>query len=183
VSFDIQSLSAATSQEWLCNDRSQELEDALQAFLSTTIDASIFHLNNTDVNLLTANPTGDIEASMGQIPLGFENILAPENSLSIPDYTSIDFSNMAGPSSQSLDMISPLNMPSLGLRDSATYNAEEFLNFDETFTSEIAPEPQGCSAWASSPCSNSYVAPSGAAYSSTRRVGTTWKGARRVPAK
>ena len=114
---------------------------------------------------------------MGQVPLAFEDILSPENGIPIPDYTSFDFCNMAGPSLQSFDMLSPLNnippVPSPGLRlssgssDSMTYNAEEFLNFDET----------------DAPCS-SYEPPTGAAYSSW----ATWKrrkgegGTQRVPA-
>ncbi|KAF8626844.1 hypothetical protein AX15_004673 [Amanita polypyramis BW_CC] len=192
VSFDMQSFSAASSHEWLDNGQSRELEEALQAFLSTTADPSIFHLNNIDVDLLTANPTGEIEVSMGQVPLAFENLLSPENELSIPDFMSFDFSHMAGPSLQSPDTIpltdntspQPLRLSS-ELSDNMAYNAEEFLNFDEISMNVIPPagappdsqDGGGTSETRSSvpPCSSSYVPPSGAALSSTRRVGATWK--------
>ena len=120
---------------------------------------------------------------MGQVPLAFEDILSPENGIPIPDYTSFDFCNMAGPSLQSFDMISPPNtippVPSPGLllssgsSDSMTYNAEEYLNFDET-DGEVR----------SAPYASSCEPPSGAAYSSWAR----WKrqkgerGTQRVPA-
>ncbi|KIL68921.1 hypothetical protein M378DRAFT_176509 [Amanita muscaria Koide BX008] len=170
VSFDVQSFQACTPQPWLANGPSDGLEEALQAFLSATADPSIFHLNNIDVNLLTANPTGEIELSMGQVPLAFENILAP----SIPDFSTFDFGVMAGPSSHSLDALAPCSEST----DSIAYNADEFLNLDETLTTTFPSIPNPTPSEtppSSAPCSNAYVPPPGAAYSSTRRVGGTWK--------
>jgi hypothetical protein len=134
--------------------------------------------------------------------LAFEDILSP----SFPDFTNFDFSNMAGPLSQPLEVASPLTgantaslLPSQTLRlssgssdNAASYDAEEFLNFDEiplnafppipvTSTTETLQQSQNSgpleTATSNAPtsCSNSYVPPSGAAYSSTRRVGATWK--------
>ncbi|KAF8629200.1 hypothetical protein AX17_005785 [Amanita inopinata Kibby_2008] len=201
VSFDLESLPISSSQLWPLG-QTDGLDEALHAFLSTTADPSIFHLNNIDVDLLTANPGGEIEVSMGQLPLTFENLLASQNGISIPYFASFDFSNMAGPSSQSLDALSSVNHTndtptvaphtlrlSSGTSDNVSYNADEFLNFDETSFNVISSqsiisavespsESQNSTqsdAVDSSASSTSYVPPPGAAYSSTRRVGATWR--------
>ncbi|PFH52009.1 hypothetical protein AMATHDRAFT_57692 [Amanita thiersii Skay4041] len=181
VSFDIPQLQLPASQPWLANGQVNEFEEALQAFLSTTTDPSVFQLNNIDADFLTANPGGEIEVSMGQLPLAFETFLTSEGTIS--DFTAFDFSSMAGPSSQSLDVISAVTdvNSAVPTGDSVTYNADEFLNFDETFNaipSLSSPRPHTNAlndGQSTSTPSGSYVPPPGAAYSSTRRVGATWK--------
>jgi hypothetical protein len=184
VSFNVPPIA---TQPWMTTDGISEFDQSIHALFSAAGDSSIFHLSNFDPNSLMAHPLGEIEVSMGQAPFTFEQ---QSNQLSSPDFSNFDFGSLSGPSRMdnvntgiSTEDHAPL-FPAHGVDPS--YSASEsidfsnYLNFDDVpldvtpslpppTTQPVEPQPmETTSPSAPSP-------PAGAAYSSTRRVGASWK--------
>ena len=165
-------------------------DEAIQALLSATGHPSIFQLDNFDASVLTSNPSGEIEVSMGQqAPYSFDSGF-------IPDFSGFDFTGTAGSSAMSSQIITGNGLsPTDESPDFASlfpdalcspteldvYNADDFIDFDGSahITSSSTVETLGTSQAADTISGTRppvpYIPPAGAAYSSTRRVAGSWK--------
>ncbi|KAJ7287362.1 hypothetical protein C8J57DRAFT_1167430 [Mycena rebaudengoi] len=170
-----------TGQSW--NGQNSEFDESLQAILSATGDPSIFQLRNFDPQSLLEHPTGQLEISMADLNFPFD-----EHMRAIPDMSDFHFDLPSLPTrpyttdvspheygNNSLDALFP-NMGSTTSQDfGGNYNADEFLNFDDNSTEASSSRPIITVEHSSPETTRPYVPPAGAAYSSTRRVGASWK--------
>ncbi|KAJ6497877.1 hypothetical protein C8R45DRAFT_899415 [Mycena sanguinolenta] len=149
----------------------------LHAILSATGDPSIFELSNFDPQLLLDNPTGPLEVSLGQMDFPFGDPIP--NMADLPYYGSQSYAADASPTDFHSDLASlfPLMNSSAPTSNDfgGSYNADDFLNLDgNTSDTALAPAVEQRSP-ETTPSRPTYVPPSGAAHSSTRRVGGKWR--------
>jgi len=195
VSFNVPPLAV---QPWMTSEGTSEFEQSIHALLSATGDPSIFQLSHFDPNSLTSHPSGEIEVSMGQLHFPFET---QPSQLSSPDFSNFDFGSLSGPSSShyldntntgispvdhTTDLASLFPSHAVDPTSSASENVDfsSYLNFDDvppdvtpsrhTQSQSMPPIEQQAIETTTTP-SAPYIPPAGAAYSSTRRVGASWK--------
>ncbi|TFK75332.1 hypothetical protein BDN72DRAFT_787252 [Pluteus cervinus] len=192
VSFNLDSNMVNNMQSWF-EQNSSAFDATLQAFLSSTGDPSIFQLSNFDPQSLATNPTGEIEVSLGQVAFPYET---DSSGHQLPDFSSFTFvSPTADPNpvpalETPIHSVDPLAhdftkffSDTEAPLDYSSYNADDYLNFDNSTISDDshAPTPVERRVSGGAPLtpavipSSSYVPPAGAAYSSTRRVAGSWK--------
>ncbi|KAJ6495553.1 hypothetical protein C8R47DRAFT_1213047 [Mycena vitilis] len=160
VSFD---LPTHSMQSWSGHD-SPEFND-IQAILSATGDPSIFELSNFDPQTLLDHPTGQLEVSLE--PMNF-----PGFQDSIPNMSDFPFYYPTTEVPDDFPSLFPaVDQPASASHEfSASYNADEFLNFDGNADASSLSVPAAEQPDTARP----YAPPSGASLSSTRRVGGTW---------
>ncbi|KAJ6603110.1 hypothetical protein B0H10DRAFT_644679 [Mycena sp. CBHHK59/15] len=176
VSFTLSTPQMNPMQSWTGQNTS-EFDHSFQAILSATGDPSIFQISNFDPQSLLEHPTGQLEVSLGQLSFpGFDDANP------IPDITDLGFyipdsfrsygnDVPANEYGSGMELLFPAIEPAPNQDFGAVYNADDFLNFDDTSDARPAPSSEQPTSQTSRP----YVPPSGAAHSSTRRVGASWK--------
>lgn len=167
LSFDLPQTNSWPGHE------SSEFND-IQAILSATGDPSIFELSNFDPQSLLDHPTGQLEVSLGQMNFpGFEDSIP--NMSDFPYFSSQPYTTDIGPTELPGDFyFPPVDAPTSISHDfSGSYNADDFLNFDGN-ASDVSSSQSAPPAEEPSDTPRPYVPPSGAAFSSTRRVGGSW---------
>ncbi|KAJ7251782.1 hypothetical protein B0H12DRAFT_1185159 [Mycena haematopus] len=172
LSFDLPN----PQMQWTGHDSSGFSD--IHAILSATGHPSIFELSNFDPQSLLDHPTGQLEVSLGQ--MNFPDFSDPIPSMAdLPYYVSQPYAadSDVNPSEFPSDFASlfPLMNGSATSDFNGTYNADDFLNFDAN-TSDASPAAPGMErSPETTPSRPAYVPPSGAALSSTRRVGGKWR--------
>ncbi|KAF7375984.1 HMG box domain-containing protein [Mycena sanguinolenta] len=149
----------------------------LHAILSATGDPSIFELSNFDPQILLDNPTGPLEVSLGQMDFPFGDPIP--NMADLPYYGSQSYVPDPSPTtdfqSDLASLFPLLNSAPTSNDFGGNYNADDFLNLDGN-PSDTAPAPAvEQRSPETTPGRPAYVPPSGAAQSSTRRVGGKWR--------
>lgn len=163
-------------QSWSGHDSSGY--DDIQAILSATGDPSIFQLSHFDPNALLEHPTGQLEVSLGQMVFpGFEDPipnLSDFSSYYTPEPYPADIDSTAfGGNLASLFPTMETNAPT-SHDFGGNYNADDFLNFDDNSSDASSSRPAPAVEQRSPDTNRPYAPPSGAALSSTRRVGASW---------
>ncbi|KAJ7188483.1 hypothetical protein C8R46DRAFT_22145 [Mycena filopes] len=147
----------------------------IQAILSATGDPSVFAISNFDPQSLLDHPTGQLEVSLGQ--MNFPNFDDPiPNLTDLPYYGSQSYGPDVGPHQFPGDfsaLFTPMNTPAQDYHGS--YNADDFLNFDENAPDASSSRPAPAAEQPTPESPRPYVPPSGAALASTRRVGGRWR--------
>ncbi|KAJ7874693.1 hypothetical protein B0H14DRAFT_3859668 [Mycena olivaceomarginata] len=150
----------------------------ISAILSATGDPSIFQLSNFDPQSLLDHPTGELEVSLGQMDFaGFDDSIHNLNLGDYPYYGSQPYMTPSAEFSSDLASLFPPVNTSTSNDFSGNYNAEDFLNFDGHASDASSSQPVPVVEQRSpetTPTRTPYVPPSGAAFSSTRRVGAKW---------
>jgi len=186
VSFDLQPIALQNVRSWISEPG--VFDEAIQALLSATGDPLIFQLDNFDASALTANPSGEIEVSMGQ------SALYPFDPSFIPDFSGFNFAESSTTVSQTFtaNSISPTDEAAhyasvfsgntlYSSLDHDSYNAADFINFDGVPDSisispaDIPSPSQLLDQTSETLQSTPYLPPAGATHSSTRRVAGSWK--------
>lgn len=178
-------------QSWL-EQTTPTFGDTIQSLLSCTGNQSIFQLNDFDPDTLTSNPTGEIEVLFNPLD-ELHEFSSASGSVNLSNFCT----NPLPAVSMSNNFLSFFpDLPSNPQTDFANYNAEDYLNFDGLVASEEMPQhvpnerhfsarltpqqsptapPSKTHSSDSSTASTPYVPPSGAPFSSTRRVAGSWK--------
>ena len=156
-------------QAWLQQSSDVHLTESFQAMLSSTGDPSVYQLHNFDSSALTTDPNAELEISIG-------NIFPSQNNLESIFPNSL----IQPPVAQTASNNYFFNLDHF---NEDAFNVDDFLNYDssaaldtsvpETPSSEVLTSPLETR---SSSAPTSYVPPAGAAFSSNRRVGASWKG-------
>lgn len=157
-------------QAWLQQSSDVHLTESFQAMLSSTGDPSVYQLHNFDSNALATDPNAELEISIG-------NIFPSQNNLESIFPNSL----IQPPAAQTAANNYFLNLDHF---NEDAFNVDDFLNYDssapldtlvpETPLSEVLTT--SALETRSSNAPTPYVPPAGAAFSSNRRVGASWKG-------
>lgn len=166
-------------QSWADN-QPQGFADSLQTHLSGTNDPSVFQLC-IDPEALVSDPTGEVEVSLGNTAFSFGG----QSDLFPHDFSSFQFDAPGN------DLLTPLPLALEQTPDFNTlfpldngaveFNADDYLNYDappQQIPPSLLRPPVQVEQRAVDPPAPSaarYVPPSGAAFSSTRRVAASWK--------
>ena len=154
-------------QAWLQQTGDVQLTESFQAMLSSTGDPSVYQLHNFDSNALTTDPNAELEISIGsmfQQSPSFLDSLFPGSAIQPPAVQATANNYYFNPDDFSID---------------------DFLNYDPTAPSLNTSVPDTPSTLVlagstletrPSSAPTPYVPPTGAAFSSNRRVGASWKG-------
>ncbi|KIK09377.1 hypothetical protein K443DRAFT_1017 [Laccaria amethystina LaAM-08-1] len=174
LSFDIPPL---PPQPWY----NPTVEDSLQALLSATDDPSIFQVHNFDASSLNANPTGQLELSIGQIPTNYEADSYFGNSFNGLGFNLYGYGSEGQMASSDQPDFSFLSTD-IALTDMGSFTGEEFITYDD------APSSVPLSSMPPTPSTQlqvvseheihhpiPYVPPAGAVHSSNRRAAGSWK--------
>lgn len=153
-------------------------DDNLSAFLNSTNNPSIFELGNIDPSQLTAEPTGEIEVSLGD---SLDLSVFPSDLFNFGDPFSMPQMGSTAASEFYIPQPIPNDGAVEGERHDSTsnmgYNPDDYLDFGPSSTfGETNDIPVAAAAQAGSCAASNgaYVPPAGAANSSIRRVGGTW---------
>jgi len=156
-------------QAWLQQSNDVHLTESFQAMLSSTGDPSVYQLHNFDSNALYTDPNAELEISIG-------SLFPSQNNLE-----SIFHNSLIQPPAQTAANNYFFNLDHF---NEDAFNVDDFLNYDssvlldnsvpETPSSEVLTAPTLETRSPSVP--TPYVPPAGAAFSSNRRVGASWKG-------
>lgn len=165
-------------QAWLQQTNDVQLSENFQAMLSSTGDPSVYQLHNFDSSALTMDPNAELEISIG-------NIFHPQHTTSFLD-TIFPDSAIQPSTAQAVTNNYFFNHNDFNME---AFNVDDFLNYDsstlpsntsvpDTPSTEISTGLSLVEARPSSApaASTPYVPPAGAAFSSNRRVGASWKG-------
>jgi hypothetical protein len=158
--------------QWV--DGSQDFAHTLQAFMNVNPNQSVFEMTGFDPQTLCANPSGPIDVSIGDLAIPSFDLDLDNLGLLDPSFGTTDFAQAT------LDTTSPFN-PAFQNDSSSIYSGnydlDTYINFDPTMV-DIAPsqpEPPSTSSFNADTPVSSYTPPSGAAFSSSRRVAASWK--------
>lgn len=171
LSFDIPPM---PPQPWY----NPTVEDSLQALLSATDDPSIFQVHNFDANSLNANPTGQLELSIGQIPTNYEAESYFGNSFNGFGFNLHGYGSegqMASTDQSDFSFFSP----DMALSDMGSFAGEEFITYDDSVPLSSMPPTPSTQLQVVSEHEihhpTPYVPPAGAVHSSNRRAAGSWK--------
>ena len=158
-------------QAWLHQTSDVQLTESFQAMLSSTGDPSVYQLHNFDSNSLTTDPNAELEISIGNLFHSQHNTSFLESLLpgSVIQPTQAAANNYF------------FNPDDFNIN---TFNVDDFLNYDSS-APVLDPPPTEVLTETSleiqpSSAPTPYVPPAGAAFSSNRRVGASWKGSYHV---
>ncbi|KAK7057403.1 HMG box domain-containing protein [Favolaschia claudopus] len=151
----------------------------IQAILSATGDPSVFELSDFDPQSLLDHPTGQLEVSLGHFDFpGFDDPIPHMADFGhyVPQsYAASTNSTEFGGGMSTL--FSPMDPAATTPGDFHT-SYDDFLNFDTNISDASASQSVPATEQRSSettPTRPAYVPPSGAAHTSTRRVGGKWR--------
>ena len=149
--------------------------------MSATDDPSIFQVHNFDANSLNANPTGQLELSIGQIPTNYEAESYFGNSFNGLGFNLHGYGSEGQMASSDQPDFSFLSTD-IALTDMGSFAGEEFITYDDSLSSvplsSIPPTPSTQLQVVSEHeihHPTPYVPPSGAVHSSNRRAAGSWK--------
>ena len=139
--------------------------------LSSTGDPSVYQLHNFDPDTLTTDPNAELEISIGNIFPSQHNLdsIFPNSLIQTPTAQAATNNYFFNPDHFNVD----------------AFNVDDFLNYDssgppldtavpDTPSTEVLTASTLETRSSSAP--TPYVPPAGAAFSSNRRVGASWKG-------
>lgn len=144
--------------------------------MSATDDPSIFQVHNFDANSLNANPTGQLELSIGQIPTNYEAESYFGNSFNGLGFNLHCYGSEGQMASTDLPDFSFLPTD-LALTDMGSFTGEEFITYDDSLSSLSSMPPTPSTQFQEHEIHHPtpYVPPAGAAHSSNRRAAGSWK--------
>jgi hypothetical protein len=157
--------------QWV--DGSQDFAHTLQAFMNVNPNQSVFEMTGFDPQTLCANPSGPIDVSIGDLAIPSFGLDLDNLGLLDPSFGTADF---AQPSLDTATSFNPAFQNDSSGIYSGNYDLDNYINFDQTV--EIAPsqpEPPSTSSFNGDSPVSPYTPPSGAAFSSSRRVAASWK--------
>ena len=174
VFFDMPQTTVEHLQAWLQQSNDVQLTESFQTMLSSTGDPSVYQLHNFDSNALTTDPNAELEISVGHI---FQSQLNTSFLDTIFSNSSTQPSTAQAAANNCFYNPNEFNVDA--------FNVDEFLNYDPSAPPLNTSVPDTPSTGVStestletrpSSAPTPYVPPAGAAFSSNRRVGASWKG-------
>jgi hypothetical protein len=197
LSFNVPTLVQQAATGWAQGPSESDtpFEDSIQAILSSTNDPSVYQLSQLDTEDLWSHPQGEIEVSLGQMPLpgpdafnfddfDFSSFLSQIQSE--PALMTAQESRTLAQDLSTLLLDKSFEQPQrdFSSSDSSIFqyvNLDSALRDDDPSASAYpTPSPQedqneSNSSACVAPAQTTYTPPAGAMFSSTRRVAASWK--------